>query len=242
MEYRSSAVAPMFLLTSTDPCLPTDWEDPMGEPNIEAAFTLYSPMCLIMEHEAGKGGSPDDLYFVYDQFFRWGTDVYKSEVGGIGAWHAVAATYDADGGICPPDGDANLCPPGTVTGLVTVYMDGIKGSDPVAIDPNIPQDPNYDIVRIGDTSNALVADDWGAQTLIGDFNHILIYDTALTEGEVYYASGIMNPTYVANTSLANVVPKSPPGGPYDANNIDIVNFIDFDLLGKHWLEAPLLWP
>jgi hypothetical protein len=121
-------------------------------------------------------------------------------------------------------------------------MDGIKGSDPVAIDPNIPQDPNYDIVRIGDTSNALVADDWGAQTLIGDFNHILIYDTALTEGEVYYASGIMNPTYVANTSLANVVPKSPPGGPYDANNIDIVNFIDFDLLGKHWLEAPLLWP
>jgi hypothetical protein len=241
MEYRSSAVAPMFLMTSTDPCLPTEWD--LNGVDYDALFALYSPMGLIMEQEHSGGPSnPDDLYFVYDQFYLGGTDVYKSEAGGIGAWHYVAATYDADGGICPPDGDPNTCPPGTTTGLVTVYIDGVKGADPLAIDPNIPQDPNYDVVRIGDASNLLHAEDWGAGPLIGDFNEILIFDVALSEAEVYYASGIVNPTYVANTSLANVVPKSPPGGPYDPFNIDIVNFIDYSVLGDHWLEAPLLWP
>ena len=232
MEYRSSAVETMFLLTSTDPCLPTEWD--LNGVDYDALFALYSPMGLIMEQEHDGGPSnPDDLYFVYDQFFVSMTDVYKSEAGGIGAWHTVAATYDADGGK-----DAN----GLTTGLVTVYIDGVKGADPLAIDPNIPQDPNYDIVRIGDASNPLHADDWGAEPLIGDFNEILIFDAALTEGEVYYLSGIMDPTYVANNSVANIVLKSPPGGPYDPNNPDIVNLMDYGLLGEHWLEAPLLWP
>ena len=230
IEYRSSDIATTALLTSTDPCLPTNWE----EPNVEDAFSTWTPMMLYMDqgHSGGPSG-PDDLTFFYDNWWLGAADVYKSEVGGIGAWHTVAATYDADGGQ-----DANGLP----TGLVTVYIDGVKGTEPFAADINIPQDPNYDVVRIAESVNPLHMEDLGATTHIGDFNEILIYDVALTEPEVYYLSGIINPTYVPNTSPANVVPKSPPGGPYDANNIDIVNFIDFDVLAAHWLEAPLLWP
>jgi hypothetical protein len=228
INYRLSTEGITGLMSSTDPCLPTDWDDP--NVNVDLAFETFSPMLLFQEQAAGK--ATDDIAFYYDNFFKAGTDVATSEVGGIGAWHSVAATYDADGGT-----DAN-----GVTGLLTVYLDGTKGAGPANFDPNIPQDANYDVVRIGDAYNSLHKEDMGLATHIGDFNEILIYDVALTEGEVYYLSGIIVPTYVANTSLANVVLKSPPGGPYDANNMDIVNLLDFNFLGEHWLEAPLLWP
>jgi hypothetical protein len=200
-------------------------------------------MALLGYQNHSGGPGPDDVNFGYDNFFVAGAGASISVVGGIGAWHSVAATYDADGGICPSDPyDANECPPGTVSGLVTVYLDGTKGPDPLVIDPNIPVDANYDIVRIGAAYNPLHAEDFPLATHIGDFNEILIYDVALTEGEVFYLSGITDPTYVPNTSVANIVPKTPPPTVYDANDPDIVNFIDYNLLGEHWLEAPLLWP
>jgi hypothetical protein len=240
MEYRSTALALTALLTSTDPCLPTSWD----EPNIDQEFGLYSPMGLIVDQfHSGGPSNPDDLMFIYDNFYKGGTEVYKSEAGGIGAWHTVVVTYDADGGICPADPwDPNACPPGTVTGLVTVFIDGLEGTDPLAIDPNIPQDANYDVVRIAASVNPLHMEDLGITPHIGDFNEILIYDVALSEPEVYYVSGIRKPPYIPNTSPANVVPKTPPPTSYDPNDPDIVNFIDFDYLAAHWLEAPLLWP
>ncbi|UCC22231.1 MAG: hypothetical protein JSW23_10615, partial [Planctomycetota bacterium] len=233
---------PTVLMTSTDPCLPTDWDDP--NVNVDEAFTTYSPMALIVDQgHTGGPSAPDDITFWYDNWFKTGTDVVKSEVEGIGSWHSVAVTYDADGGVCPDEPwDPNACPPGSVTGLFTVYLDGIKGPDSANFDPNIPADDANDIVRIGDGYNPLHPEDLGFTTHIGDINEILIFDVALTEGEVYYLSGIMGPTYVANTSVANIVLKSPPGGPYDPNNPDIVNLMDYGLLGDHWLEAPLLWP
>ena len=243
INYRLDAIAMTALMTSTDPCLPTDWDDP-NVVDIDAVLTTYSPMMLYLEQRhTGSPSAPDDITFYYDNFFKGGTNVAKSEVEGIGSWHSVAVTYDADGGVCPDEPwDPNACPPGSVTGLFTVYIDGIKGPDPANFDPNIPADDANDIVRIGDGYNTLHVEDLGVTTHIGDFNEILIFDAALTEGEVYYLSGIMDPTYVANTSVANIVLKSPPGGPYDPNNPDIVNLMDFALLGDHWLEAPLLWP
>jgi len=239
MICRASAGGVTALISSTDPCLPTTWDDP----NVDALFTTYSPMMLYLEQSHSGGPSnPDDITFYYDNFFKNGTSVSKQVQGGIGAWHSVAVTYDADGGVCPDEPwDPNECPPGTVTGLFTVYLNATKGADQANFDPNIP-DIADDIVRIGDGYNPLHMEDLGLATHIGDFNEILIFDVPLTEAEVYYLSGKTDPTYVANTSLANVVPKSPPGGPYDANNPDIVNLLDFGLLGEHWLAAPLLWP
>jgi hypothetical protein len=241
IEYRSSDQVATALLTSSDPCLPMEWD--LNGVDYDAAFGLYSPMALVANQVDPGGPPPPELTFTYDNFYKAGTEVLITDAGGIGAWHTVAVTYDADGGICPAEPwDPNACPTGTVSGLVTVYIDATKGADPLIIDPNIPVDPNYDVVRIGDGYTPLHGEDWGFGPHIGDFNEILIYDVALTEAEVYYLSGVTGPTYVANTSLANVVPKSPPGGPYNPSNIDIVNFVDYDLLGEHWLEAPLLWP
>jgi len=226
---RKSDAGTTALMTSTDPCLPTDWE----EPNIDQTLETYCPMGLILnQSHSGGPSNPDDITFYYDNWFVGGAEVATSEVGGIGSWHSVAVTYDADGGQ-----DAN-----GPTGLFTVYLNCTKGAEPANFDPNIPVDANYDVVRIGDGFNPLHSDDWGFGTHIGDFNTILIYDVALTEAEVYYLSGKVDPTYVPNPSLANVVPKSPPGGPYDANNPDIVNFLDFNLLAENWLQGPWLWP
>jgi hypothetical protein len=243
INYRSDTIAVTGLMTSTDPCLPTDWDDP-NVVDIDEVFTTYSPMAVIVDQaHTGSSSAPDDITFYYDNWFKGGTNVAKSEIGGIGSWHSVAVTYDADGGTCPDEPwDPNACPPGSVTGLFTVYIDGTKGPDPANYDPNIPVDANHDIVRIGDGYNPLHPEDWGFTTHIGDINEILIYDVALTEGEVYYLSGITDPTYVANTSVANVVPKSPPGGPYDANNMDIINFLDYEKLAERWLTGPYLWP
>ncbi|UCF43285.1 MAG: hypothetical protein JSV99_12060 [Planctomycetota bacterium] len=239
MEYRNSSAGNTALLTSTDPCIPMSWEDP----NVEDAFALYSPMALIAMQVAGKAGNPDDVNFAYDNFYKAGSDVGIDVVGGIGSWHYVGVTYDADGGICPAEPwDPNACPPGTVSGLITVYLDTVKGTDPLVMDPNIPVDANYDVVRIGDGYTPLHGEDWGFGPHIGDINEILIFDVALTEAEVYYLSGKTGATYVPNTSLANIVPKTPPPTSYDANDPDIVNFIDFDFLAAYWLAAPLLWP
>jgi hypothetical protein len=238
---RSSAEAMTGLMTSTDPYLPTDWEDP--NVNVDEAFTTYSPMALVFQQTDPGGPAPPELTFWYDNWFKTGTSISKTEEGGIGSWHSVAVSYDADGGTCPDEPwDPNACPPGSQTGLFTVYLNATKGADQANFDPNIPMDPNFDIVRIGAGYNPLHGDDWGFGTHIGDFNTILIYDAVLTEAEVYYLSGVKDPTYVPNPSVANLVPKSPPGGPYDANNPDIVNFFDYEKLAKNWLTGPYLWP
>jgi hypothetical protein len=229
----------MVLITSADPCLPTDWEDP----NFDTKAAYYSPM-MVYAQQAHSGGpsSPDDFLSAFDYWYIGGTSVEKTGVlGGIGSWHNVAATYDADGGTCPSDADPNICTPGQPTGLLTAYFDGVRTTDQAHFDPNVP-DITDEVVRIGSSISTIHMEDLGVGAFLGDINDIRIYDVVLSEAEVYYLGGVTDPTYVANTSVANLVPKSPPGGPYDANNPDIINFFDYEKLAQNWLTGPYLWP
>jgi len=239
ITYKSGEKAQMALITSVDPCMATTWDDPNID--TEASFQYYSPLMLyVIQAHSGGPSNPDDLTFVHDNFYKAGANVDKTVQGGIGSWRSVAATYDADGGICPDDADPNLCTPGQQTGLVTVYLDGTPG-DAANYDPNIPVDSIDDVVRIGTSINALHMEDIESAAYVGDINDIRIYDSALSHAEVLYLAGIADPTYFPNESPANLVPKVPPGAPFDANNVDIVNFRDYAVMANNWLRQ-ILWP
>jgi hypothetical protein len=40
----------------------------------------------------------------------------------------------------------------------------------------------------------------------------------------------------------NLVPKVPPGAPFDPNNLDIINFLDYGKLAEDWLKEPTFPP
>jgi hypothetical protein len=95
-----------------------------------------------------------------------------------------------------------------------------------------------------------IATDWHGITRFfkGRMSDVRIYGRTLTIGEIMGLGGMSGDVYVPNTSVANISPKDPDLSPdpnlwdsYDPNNPDIVNFLDYDLLAKNWLEE-YLWP
>ena len=234
--YKSNTQDNLVLMTSVDPCLPTDWEDP----NFDALAFYYSPMMIFAtQSHSGGPSNPDDISFVHDNWYITATVVEKQEVGGIGKWHSVAVTYDADGGTCQPGTDPNWCTPGQPTGIFRTYLDGMPTDEPQQYDPSIPEDSIKDIVRLCASHSSIHMADVETVPFVGDIDEIRVYDMPLTHAEVLYLSGIPDPTYFPNTSPANLVLKDPPGPPFDPNNLDIVNFLDYGKLAEHWLEQKL---
>jgi hypothetical protein len=37
-------------------------------------------------------------------------------------------------------------------------------------------------------------------------------------------------------------PKVGDEGVYNPANVDIIDFLDYDVIADHWLEGPILWP
>jgi hypothetical protein len=228
----------LSLITSCDPCLPSTWDDPNLE---EWAAMYYSPLMVKTWQVPGTKKAPDDtIGAMCDYWWKEGSVIERAQLGGIGQWHSVAATYDADAGTCPDDADPNLCTPGQPTGLFTAYLDGFKG-DSANFDPNVPEDSVDDIVRLCTSYNPIHLEDTGSVPFVGDINDVRIYDFPLTHGNVLSLGGIDQPTYFPNTSPANLVLKDPPGGPFDPGNPDIVNFRDYGVMANNWLKE-ILWP
>jgi hypothetical protein len=141
-----------------------------------------------------------------------------------GQWHHMVTTYDS----------ATLQHHIYADGMAETWAD-LEG----VWDPNIT-DITTHTVRIGYT----YCDDTLAATgqFIGDIDDIRIYDYPLTHSHAMWLTGEVNDVYFGLDSAANLVPKTPDDQTYDANNPDIVNFIDYGLLTDHWLEGPTLWP
>ena len=121
------------------------------------------------------------------------------------------------------------------------YVDGILVEG--------PQDVGSPITWIrGDTSNysdnfvigAWEDEGWSSQ-VDGTIDEVRFYNYALQAGEVAVLAGLQGSIYVPLDVPANLVPKSPQGGPYDPNNPDIVNFKDYSVMANNWL-AEFLWP
>jgi hypothetical protein len=95
-----------------------------------------------------------------------------------------------------------------------------------------------------------IASDWNGTLRFfkGRMSDVRIYGRTLAIGEIMGLGGMTGLIYVPNTSVANISPKDPNLSPdpnlkdgYDPNNLDIVNFLDYDLLAENWLEE-YLWP
>ena len=148
-------------------------------------------------------------------------------------WHHTVVTYDADGAA-----DGN--------GLIKVYLDCEPPSESARmVDPwgkpwNIPC-IDLDHVLIGSTFDEIAQGEGVGDDFIGDIDNVRIYDYILPHSAIVWLCG-ETMTYFPNTSPANLVPKVPPGGPFDPNNLDIINFRDYAVMANNWLMGPILFP
>jgi len=144
---------------------------------------------------------------------------YGNVVGSVpvvdGLWHHAAGVYDGS--------------------KVCVYVDGIvdnceNGSGPI-------DTSDHSHVWIGSNEGTPTKTAW-----TGYIDDVRVYNCALQSGEIAVLAGKEGSIYVplsVPANLVNLVPKDPPGGPFDPNNLDIVNFLDYGKLAEHWLEQKL---
>ena len=83
----------------------------------------------------------------------------------------------------------------------------------------------------------------GSTVSYKDPNLIIWYKFNETSGYIAEDSGRDKDTHIYHPlhSAANIIKKDPPGGPYDPNNPDIVNFVDYAALADDWL-IERMWP
>ncbi len=83
----------------------------------------------------------------------------------------------------------------------------------------------------------------GSTVSYKDPNLIIWYKFDETSGYVAEDSGRDKDAHIYHPmgSSANIVEKDPPGGPYDPDNKDIVNLLDYAALADDWLVEKL-WP
>jgi hypothetical protein len=72
----------------------------------------------------------------------------------------------------------------------------------------------------------------------GEIDDVRVYNAALQPGEIAVLAGFEGTVYAPLTSPANLSPKVGPYG-WDPNNLDIVDFLDYNVLAERWLE--LMW-
>ncbi len=161
---------------------------------------------------AGKSG--EVLEFACAGISGGALEPYGNVVGSVpvvdGLWHHAAGVYDGS--------------------KVCVYVDGIvdnceDGSGLIATSSGVH-------VRIGSNENSKTT------AWTGYIDDARVYNSALQPGEISVLAGLQGSIYVplsVPANLVNLVPKVPPGAPFDPNNLDIVNFLDYSVLADDWL-------
>jgi hypothetical protein len=75
----------------------------------------------------------------------------------------------------------------------------------------------------------------------GILDDLRLYNKTLPVGDIMGLAGIVGKVYVPMIATTNIYPKSPPGAPYDPNNIDVINIKDYAIIADNWLDR-VLWP
>jgi hypothetical protein len=138
-----------------------------------------------------------------------------------GTWYHLAATYDGQYVKIYVDGLVAAGP--TDVGGPIRWISASSGNYPERFSIGVWKDPGYDL--------------W----VDGIIDEVRLYNYALSELEILTLAEIGD-TYKPLDSPANLVGKVPPGGPYDPNNLDIVNFADYGVIAEHWLYGTEFWP
>jgi len=143
---------------------------------------------------------------------------YGNVVGSIpvadGQWHHTAGVYDGSKICVYVDGVVDECKDCSGSFNSSTYNVWI-GANPVSL-----------------------------QAWTGEIDDVRVYNAALQPGEIMVLAGKEGTIYVPlsePTNLVNLVPKDPPGGPFDPNNLDIINLLDYGKLAEHW-RGQFLFP
>jgi len=170
---------------------------------------------------ARNGSKGETLEFACAGISGGALEPYGNVVGSVPVvddlWHHAAGVYDGS--------------------KVCVYVDGILDNCEDGSGPMATSSPDVH-VRIGSNEDAK------GTAWTGYIDDVRVYNCALQPGEIAVLAGLQGSIYVplsVPANLVNLVPKDPPGAPFDPNNRDIVNFLDYGKLAEDWLkESP--WP
>jgi len=153
-------------------------------------------------------------------------------------WHFLVVTHDANGGITGEDPLGGE-PSNAVTGLTTVYLDGVPGSAQGNFDPNLIN-PTTHSIRIGTTRQMIDGEPGfpyveGNVDMTGDFDEVRVYDRVLPHGEIVNLMGVPAGEwfYVPVDSDADLYQDEPAATSLESTRF--VNFKDYTFLMQYWL-------
>ena len=152
---------------------------------------------------------------------RTNTGMYYIETPSIystGTWYHLAATYDGQN--------------------VRIYLDGFLAAGPAYVGGPI----RWISAESGNYPLNFVIGAWkdpGYQLWVdGIIDDVRLYDYPLSQTEILTLADIPS-IYQPLDSPANLIPKDPPGPPYDPGNPDTVNFNDYAVLAERWLYGAM---
>ncbi len=174
----------------------------------------------------------DPPYRLNQVAYHWDNDSQGNEIG----WEFVSGLLVPDGlwtfaAVAVEPTQATLyMSDGTTLSSATNYAEHIAtrfddvfylGRDPRGWDPY--PDPSH------------------TRHLNGQLDDVRIYDYTLDVGKIMYLAGVEGTVYVPQQSPANLYPKVGDEGVYNPANVDVINFMDYDVMAAGWLSEAL-WP
>ena len=148
-------------------------------------------------------------------------------------WHFLVVTHDANGGTTGEDPLGGE-PSNAVTGLITVYLDGVPGEQG-NFDPNLNM-PTTHSIRIGTTRNTIFPyEEPDVVDMTGDIDEVRVYDRVLPHGEIVNLMGVPAGEwfYVPVDSDADLYQDEPAATSLESTRF--VNFKDYTFLMQYWL-------
>ena len=181
------------------------------------------------------GDAADWLDPVYDATnevaYHWQNDSEGEEVG----WMFRS-------GLLVPDGLWTFCAVAVQPTQATVYMSDGNSLDAATNFAEHVATTFDDVFYLGRDPRGWdpYPDPAHTRHMNGQLDDVRIYDYTLPVGKIMYLAGVEGTVYLPQQSPANLHPKVGPYG-WDPNNIDSINFMDYDVMAAGWLSEAL-WP
>jgi hypothetical protein len=174
----------------------------------------------------------DPPYSLNEVAYHWDNDSEGDEVG----WMFRS-------GLLVPDGLWTFCAVAVEPTEATLYMsDGTTLSSATNYAEHVATrfDDVFYLGRDPRGSWDPYPDPSHTRHLDGQLDDVRIYDYTLGVGKIMYLAGVEGTVYLPQESPANLYPKVGPYG-WDPNNVDVINFMDYDVMAADWL-VETLWP
>jgi len=225
MKFRTEELSVLFSSCPYDP----DVNEANGHPN-DTDPSFHAMAVFLMGEE--------DPAVNYDNWFVGAASATDSPTDN--EWHFLVVTHDANGGTTGEDPLGGE-PSNAVTGLTTVYLDGMPGSEQGNFDPNLV-DPCSHSIRIGSTRHVIFPYEEGVVDMTGDIDEVRVYNRVLLHGEIVNLMGVPAGEwfYMPVASDADLYEDEPAATSLESTRF--VNFKDYTFMMQYWLVEQLFPP